>query len=197
MCLKSGNPAILRGGSESFHSSRAIFRALQAGVSAARLPEGALQLIPTRDRDAVGAMLAMSDTIDVIIPRGGRSLVERVQRDSRVPVFAHLEGVCHVYVHQDADKNMARDIAVNAKMRRTGVCGAAETLLVDRAVAKSHLPAILDALAEAGCAIRGDAQTQTLDPRATQATEDDWRAEYLDAIIAVRVVNAWTTLLTM
>ena len=189
LCLKSGNPAILRGGSESFHSSRAIFRALQAGVSAARLPEGALQLIPTRDRDAVGAMLAMSDTIDVIIPRGGRSLVERVQRDSRVPVFAHLEGVCHVYVHQDADKNMARDIAVNAKMRRTGVCGAAETLLVDRAVAKSHLPAILDALAEAGCAIRGDAQTQTLDPRATQATEDDWRAEYLDAIIAVRVVD--------
>jgi glutamate-5-semialdehyde dehydrogenase len=189
LCLKSGNPAILRGGSESFHSSRAIFQALQAGVSAAGLPTGALQLIPTRDRDAVGAMLAMSDTIDVIIPRGGRSLIERVQRDSRVPVFAHLEGVCHVYVHQDADKDMARDIVVNAKMRRTGVCGAAETLLVDRSVRDSHLPMILDALADAGCAVRGDAETQYLDSRATEAGENDWRAEYLDAILAVRVVD--------
>ena len=189
LCLKSGNPAILRGGSESFHSSRAICQALQAGVSAAGLPTGALQLIPTRDRDAVGAMLAMSDTIDVIIPRGGRSLIERVQRDSRVPVFAHLEGVCHVYVHQDADKDMARDIVVNAKMRRTGVCGAAETLLVDRSVRDSHLPMILDALADAGCAVRGDAETQDLDSRATEAGENDWRAEYLDAILAVRVVD--------
>jgi len=189
LCLKSGNPAILRGGSESFHSSRAIFQALQAGVSAAGLPTGALQLIPTRGRDAVGAMLAMSDTIDVIIPRGGRSLIERVQRDSRVPVFAHLEGVCHVYVHQDADKDMARDIVVNAKMRRTGVCGAAETLLVDRSVRDSHLPMILDALADAGCAVRGDAETQYLDSRATEAGENDWRAEYLDAILAVRVVD--------
>jgi glutamate-5-semialdehyde dehydrogenase len=189
LCLKSGNPAILRGGSESFHSSRAIFQALEAGVSAAGLPTGALQLIPTRDRDAVGAMLAMSDTIDVIIPRGGRSLIERVQRDSRVPVFAHLEGVCHVYVHQDADKDMARDIVVNAKMRRTGVCGAAETLLVDRSVRDSHLPMILDALADAGCAVRGDAETQYLDSRATEAGENDWRAEYLDAILAVRVVD--------
>jgi glutamate-5-semialdehyde dehydrogenase len=189
LCLKSGNPAILRGGSESFHSSRAIFQALKTGVSAAGLPTGALQLIPTRDRDAVGAMLAMSDTIDVIIPRGGRSLIERVQRDSRVPVFAHLEGVCHVYVHQGADKDMARDIVVNAKMRRTGVCGAAETLLVDRSVRDSHLPMILDALADAGCAVRGDAETQALDSRATPATEDDWRAEYLDAILAVRVVD--------
>ncbi len=189
LCLKSGNPAILRGGSESFHSSRAIFQALQAGVSAADLPDGALQLIPTRDRDAVGAMLAMTDTIDVIIPRGGRSLIKRVQSDSRVPVFAHLEGVCHVYVHQGADKDMARDIVLNAKMRRTGVCGAAETLLVDRSVRDSHLPMILDALADAGCAVRGDAETRALDSRATEATEDDWRAEYLDAIMAVRVVD--------
>jgi glutamate-5-semialdehyde dehydrogenase len=189
LCLKSGNPAILRGGSESFHSSRAIFQALQAGVSAADLPDGALQLIPTRDRNAVGAMLAMTDTIDVIIPRGGRSLIKRVQSDSRVPVFAHLEGVCHVYVHQGADKDMARDIVLNAKMRRTGVCGAAETLLVDRSVRDSHLPMILDALADAGCAVRGDAETRALDSRATEATEDDWRAEYLDAIMAVRVVD--------
>ena len=174
LCLKSGNPAILRGGSESFHSSRAIFQALQAGVAAAGLPAGALQLIPTRDRDAVGAMLAMSEVIDVIIPRGGRSLIERVQKDSRVPVFAHLEGVCHVYVHEDADKDMARDIVVNAKMRRTGVCGAAETLLVDRSVRDSHLPMILDALADAGCAVRGDAETMAIDSRATQAGEDDW-----------------------
>jgi glutamate-5-semialdehyde dehydrogenase len=189
LCLKSGNPAILRGGSESFHSSRAIFQALQAGVSAADLPDGALQLIPTRDRNAVGAMLAMTDTIDVIIPRGGRSLIKRVQSDSRVPVLAHLEGVCHVYVHQGADKDMARDIVLNAKMRRTGVCGAAETLLVDRSVRDSHLPMILDALADAGCAVRGDAETRALDSRATEATEDDWRAEYLDAIMAVRVVD--------
>ncbi|MBT3396049.1 MAG: glutamate-5-semialdehyde dehydrogenase [Alphaproteobacteria bacterium] len=189
LCLKSGNPAILRGGSESFHSSRAIFQALQAGVAAAGLPAGALQLIPTRDRDAVGAMLAMSEVIDVIIPRGGRSLIERVQKDSRVPVFAHLEGVCHVYVHEDADKDMARDIVVNAKMRRTGVCGAAETLLVDRSVRDSHLPMILDALADAGCAVRGDAETMAIDSRATQAGEDDWRAEYLDAVMAVRVVD--------
>ena len=189
LCLKAGNPVILRGGSESFHSSHAIFQALQAGVAAAGLPPGALQLVPTRDRAAVGEMLAMSESIDVIVPRGGRSLIERVQRDSRVPVFAHLEGICHVYVHAAADKEMARDLVVNAKMRRTGICGAAETLLVDRAVRDSHLPMILDALAEAGCEVRGDQETQALDSQAVAATEEDWRTEYLEPILAVRVVD--------
>ncbi len=189
LCLKAGNPVILRGGSESFHSSTALFECLQFGMRAAGLPDGAMQMVPTRDRAAVGEMLTMTEFIDVILPRGGRSLVERVQREARVPVFAHLEGICHTYIHSAADAEMAKAITLNAKMRRTGVCGATETLLVDRVVSHSHLPAILDALAKAGCELRGDAATQALDKRVVPATEQDWRTEYLDAILAVRVVD--------
>lgn len=189
LCLKAGNPSILRGGSESFYSSRALYACLRDGIEAADLPEGAIQMVPTRDRAAVGAMLTMPQYIDVIVPRGGRSLIERVQRDSRVPVFAHLEGICHVYVHAGADADMARDIVVNAKMRRTGVCGTAETLLIDRAVRDSHLPRIVDALAAAGCELRGDEAARETDPRVLPATDEDWRTEYLDAILAVRVVD--------
>ncbi len=188
LCLKAGNAVILRGGSESFHSSEAIHACLVEGLRAAALPDHAIQLVPTRDRAAVGCMLTMSDTIDIIVPRGGRSLVERVQNESRVPVFAHLEGICHVYVHEDADADKALAIAVNAKMRRTGICGAAETLLVDRAAAHM-LPAILDGLVEKGCEIRGDADTQKIDPRVVPATEGDWHTEYLDAVIAVKIVE--------
>jgi glutamate-5-semialdehyde dehydrogenase len=189
LCLKSGNAAILRGGSESFHSSRAIYDCLQHGLKIAGLPAGAIQIVPTRDRAAVGAMLRMNEFIDIIVPRGGRSLIERVQRESRVPVIAHLEGLCHVYVHKDADASMAREIAVNAKMRRTSTCGAAETLLIDRDVASSHLPGILDELITAGCEIRGDEATRAIDSRARPASAKDWDSEYLDAILAVRVVD--------
>ena len=189
LCLKAGNPVILRGGSESYHSSSALFACLAVGVEQAGLPPGCIQMVPTTDRAAVGAMLQMSGVIDVIVPRGGRSLVNRVQRESRVPTFAHLEGICHVYVHAAADAAMARDIVFNAKMRRPGVCGAAETLLVDRAAAATHLRGILDKLADANCELRGDAETRTLDPRVVPATEDDWRTEYLDAILSVRIVD--------
>jgi glutamate-5-semialdehyde dehydrogenase len=189
LCLRSGNAAILRGGSESFHSSQVIVACLQRGIVAAGLPEAAVQLVPTRDRAAVALMLGMADLIDVIVPRGGRSLIERVQRESRIPVIAHLEGLCHTYVDGAADLDKARRIAVNAKMRRTGVCGATETLLIDRAVAAAYLPPILSDLHAAGCEIRGDAQTQALDPLALAATEADWTTEYLDAILAVRVVD--------
>ncbi len=189
LCLKAGNAAILRGGSESFHSSRAIHACLVQGLEAAGLPPAAIQLVPTRDRAAVGMMLTMTDCIDIIVPRGGKSLIERVQNESRVPVFAHLEGNCHVYVDRAADPNMAREITLNAKMRRTGICGAAETLLVDSAVADSHLPAILDDLIGAGCEVRGDARTQALDTRVKPASEADWDTEYLDEIIAVRTVD--------
>lgn len=189
LCLKAGNAAILRGGSESFHSSRAIHASLVQGLEAAGLPAAAIQLVPTRDRAAVGMMLTMTDSIDIIVPRGGKSLIERVQNESRVPVFAHLEGNCHVYVDRAADPDMAREITLNAKMRRTGICGAAETLLVDSAVADSHLPAILDDLIGAGCEVRGDARTQALDTRVKPASEADWDTEYLDQIIAVRTVD--------
>ena len=189
ICLKSGNAAILRAGSESLHSSLAIMACLQTGLAAAGLPKTAIQLVPTRDRAAVGEMLAMADSIDIIIPRGGKSLIERVQRESRIPVIAHLEGNSHVYVDRAADPEMARRVTFNAKMRRTGICGAAETLLVDRAVAKSHLPPILDDLAEAGCEIRGDETVQTLDDRVVAAADADWACEYLDAIIAVKIVD--------
>jgi glutamate-5-semialdehyde dehydrogenase len=188
LCLRAGNAVILRGGSESFASSRAIEACLRSGITTAGLPEHAVQLVPTRDRAAVGMMLGMSEFIDVIVPRGGRSLIERVQRESRIPVIAHLEGLCHTYVDRAADLAMARRIVLNAKMRRTGVCGATETLLVDRAVAATYLPPILADLHEAGCEIRGDAETRALDPRAHAATENDWHTEYLDAILAVRVV---------
>ena len=190
LCLKSGNAAILRGGSDSTCSSRAIHAALVQGLRDAGLPEAAIQLIPTRDRAAVGAMLTGLDgNLDVIVPRGGKSLVARVQDEARVPVFAHLEGVVHVYVDEAADLAMAKTIVLNAKMRRTGVCGAAETLLVDRAAASTHLKPLIEMLIDAGCEIRGDAAVQALDARVKAATEEDWRSEYLDAIITAGVVD--------
>ncbi len=189
LCLKAGDAAILRGGSESFHSSTTIADCLRRGLAAAGLPEAAVQLVPTRKRAAVGLMLAMAEHIDVIVPRGGKSLIERVQRESRIPVLAHLEGLCHVYVDAAANLAKARAIVLNAKMRRPGVCGAAETLLVDRAVAATHLPPILADLRQAGCALRGDPATTKLDPAVTPASEADWTTEYLDAILSVRVVD--------
>jgi len=189
LCIRSGNAAILRGGSESFHSSRAIVAAIETGLERAKLPRAAVQLVPTTDRAAVGHMLAMNDLIDVVVPRGGRSLIERVQTESRLPVIAHLEGVCHVYLDHAADPAKARKIVLNAKMRRTGVCGAAETLLVDRAVAAKLLPPILADLRGAGCEIRGDEAVRALDRDAKAATEQDWHTEYLDAILAVKVVD--------
>ncbi len=189
LCLKAGNAAILRGGSESFHSSRAIAASLASGLAEAGLPTEAIQLVPTRDRAAVGAMLKAQGLIDIIVPRGGKSLIARVQDESRVPVLAHLDGICHVYVHRDADPEKAKSIAVNAKMRRTGICGAAETLLVDQAAAPAILPGILDALIAKGCEIRGDAATQALDSRVAAAVDEDWDTEYLDAVLAVRQVD--------
>jgi glutamate-5-semialdehyde dehydrogenase len=189
LCLRAGNAAILRGGSESFHSSRAIAAALQRGIAAAGLPAAAVQLVPTIDRAAVGMMLTMTETIDIIVPRGGKSLIERVQRESRIPVIAHLEGNCHVHIDKAADAEKALTIVMNAKLRRTGVCGAAETLLVDRAVADRVLPPILAALHAAGCEIRGDEAVRALDRLAKPATEQDWFTEYLDAILAVRIVD--------
>jgi glutamate-5-semialdehyde dehydrogenase len=189
LALKSGNAAILRGGSESFHSSRALVAALHDGLAAADLPQDAIQLVPTRARAAVGLMLTMNGVIDVIVPRGGPSLIERVQRESRIPVIAHLEGICHTYVDRTADLEKARRIVLNAKMRRVSICGATETLLVDRAIAKTYLPAILADLRAAGCELRGDPETLAIDAAAIPATEADWRTEYLDAILAVRVVD--------
>jgi len=189
LALKSGNAAILRGGSESYHSSRALVAALAQGLHSAGLPEAAIQLVPTRDRAAVGMMLSMSGVIDIIVPRGGVSLIERVQRESRIPVIAHLEGLCHTYVDGAADLEKARKIVVNAKMRRVSICGATETLLVDRAVAKSHLPIILADLRAAGCELRGDPEVLAIDPASIPATEADWRTEYLDAILSVHVVD--------
>src|SRR5579862_3734048 len=188
LALKSGNAAILRGGSESFHSSRALVAALQDGLADAGLPEAAIQLVPTRDREAVGYMLGMSGVIDIIVPRGGASLIERVQRESRIPVIAHLEGLCHTYIDGAADPEKARAIVLNAKMRRVSICGATETLLVDRKAA-AMLPPILAALRQAGCELRGDAEVQALGNEIGAATEEDWRTEYLDAILAVRMVD--------
>jgi glutamate-5-semialdehyde dehydrogenase len=189
LCLKAGNAAILRGGSESFFSSRAILACLQEGLRQAGLPEAALQCVPTTDRAAVGLMLTMTDFIDVIVPRGGPSLIERVQRESRIPVFAHRDGICHVYLHAAADPEMAREIVLNAKMRRTSVCGAAETLLVDRDAATRLLPGVLEDLIAAGCAVRGDPEVRAIEPRVSAASAADWSTEYLDAILAVRVVD--------
>ena len=189
LALKSGNAAILRGGSESYHSSRALVAALAEGLRGAGLPEAAIQLVPTRDRAAVGMMLRMSGVIDIIVPRGGASLIERVHRESRIPVIAHLEGLCHTYIHRAADPAKARAIALNAKMRRVSICGATETLLVDRAAAKTVLPPILADLRSAGCELRGDPEVLAIDPSAVPATEQDWRTEYLDAILAVHVVG--------
>jgi len=190
LCLKSGNAAILRGGSDSLRSSRAIAAALVQGLREAGLPEATIQLVPTRERAAVGLMLTGLDgAIDVIVPRGGKGLVARVQAEARVPVFAHLEGVCHVYVDKAAKLEMAKQIVLNAKMRRTGVCGAAETLLVDRAAAATHLKPLVEMLLDADCEVRGDRDTQAVDRRIKPASEEDWGTEYLDAIIAVKLVD--------
>jgi glutamate-5-semialdehyde dehydrogenase len=190
LCLKAGNAAILRGGSESHRSNRAIHDAIVSGLEQAGLPADAIQLVPTRDRAAVGMMLAGLDgTVDVIVPRGGKSLVARVQQEARVPVFAHLEGICHVFVDKAAALDMAKTIVLNAKMRRTGVCGAAETLLVDRAVASTHLKPLVTMLLDAGCEVRGDDATRKTDARVKAASEEDWSTEYLDSIIAARVVD--------
>jgi glutamate-5-semialdehyde dehydrogenase len=190
LALKAGNVSILRGGSESAHSSAAIHAALLEGLREAGLPEAAIQRVPTTDRAAVGLMLeGLDNTIDLIIPRGGKSLTGRVMSEARVPVLAHLEGLCHVYVHEKADLAKARAIAVNAKMRRTSICGAAETLLIDKSVLKSHGLPILEDLAKAGCEIRADEAVRAVFPAAKAATEEDWRTEYLDAIIAVKSVD--------
>ena len=189
--VKAGNAVILRGGSESFHSSRAIHRALVQGLASQDLPVDAIQLVPTRDRAAVGELLSgLGGTVDVVVPRGGKALVGRVEAEARVPVFAHLEGVCHVYVHAPADLDVAKRIVLNAKMRRTGVCGAAETLLVDRKLAATHLKPLVEMLIEAGCEIRGDEQTRGVDKRVVPATEQDWSTEYLDAILSVKVTDS-------
>ncbi|RCW25821.1 glutamate-5-semialdehyde dehydrogenase [Ciceribacter lividus] len=190
LCLKAGNAVILRGGSDSAHSSRAIHACLAAGLRSAGLPEDAIQLVPVTDRAAVGAMLTgLGGSIDVIVPRGGKSLVARVQSEARVPVFAHLEGLCHVYVDRSADLEMAKKVVLNSKMRRTGICGAAETLLIDRAAAGTHLVPILQALAQAGCELHASPDVQAVFPEAKPATEEDWRTEYLDAVIAVTLVD--------
>jgi glutamate-5-semialdehyde dehydrogenase len=190
LCVKSGNAAILRSGSESFLTSLVIANTLSEALVAAGLPEAAIQLVPTVDRSAVGFMLGgLGGAVDVIVPRGGKGLVGRVQAEARLPVFAHLEGVCHVYIHAGADLDMAKKIVLNAKMRRTGICGAAETLLVDRKAAPSHLAPLVEMLIEAGCEVRGDPDTQRADSRVKPATEEDWPKEYLDAIIAVKLVD--------
>ena len=190
LCVKSGNAVILRGGSESSYSNAAIHRCLTEGLAGAGLPRECIQRVPTTDRAAVGYMLAgMTEYLDVIVPRGGKSLVARVQTEARVPVIGHLEGNCHVYVDRDADVHMAEAIVLNAKMRRTGICGAAETLLIDRACVATHLVPVVRALLEAGCEVRGDPIVQSADSRIRPASEDDWYTEYLDAIIAARVVD--------
>ena len=190
LCLKSGNAAILRGGSESARSSAAIHACLRRALAQHGLPETAIQMVPTQDRDAVGIMLRdMAAYIDVIVPRGGKGLVARVQQDARVPVMAHLEGICHTYVHAGADLAMARKIVVNAKLRRTGVCGATETVLIDRACAATHLAPIVGDLLDKGCEVRGDVPTQASDGRVKAAVDTDWGHEFLDAIVAIRVVD--------
>ncbi len=190
LCLKAGNPVVLRGGSDSLNSSAAIHSALADGLKSAGLPQDAIQLVPVTDRAAVGEMLkGLSGNLDVIVPRGGKSLVARVQNEARVPVFAHLEGLCHVYVDRSAKLDMAVSVVVNAKMRRTGICGAAETLLIDRAVAQTFVQPILSALADAGCEIRADAEVRAFYPAAKPATDADWATEYLDAIISVKLVD--------
>jgi len=190
LCIKSGNAVILRGGSESFHSSTAIYECLRDGLTSAGLPVDAVQMVPTRDRAAVGFLLSsMAEWVDVVVPRGGKSLIKRVQDEARVPVIGHLEGICHVYLHSSADPDMARDVVLNAKMRRTGICGAAETVLVDRASADVLLPIVCDALRDAGCEIRGDDTVREAIKEATTATEEDWSTEYLDAVVSIRVVD--------
>ena len=193
LCIKSGNVVVLRGGSDSFHSSRAIVDLLRRALKGAGLPEDCVQLVPTTDRAAVGELLKAQDWLDLIVPRGGRSLIDRVTAESRVPVLRHYDGICHVYVGRDADIDMARDVVANAKMRRVSVCGAAETLLVDKAALDTHLMPVLAKLHELGCEVRGDADVQRRDPKALPATDKDWRTEYLEPIISVAAVDgvAW------
>lgn len=189
LCIKSGNAAILRGGSDSIHSSTAIAACLHAGLKAAGLPEDAVQLIPTRSRDAVGEMLTMSGVIDVIVPRGGRSLTERVASDSRIPTILHLDGNCHTYIHSKADADKAIAVTLNAKMRRTGICGATESLVIDESVVDVILPKLADLLLGKGCELRGDARAQSADDRISTATDDDWGTEYLDSILSIKTVS--------
>jgi glutamate-5-semialdehyde dehydrogenase len=190
LCLKSGNAAILRGGSDGFHSSSAIMATLRGGLTEAGLDQNCIQMVPSTDRASVGEMLqGLNGMIDLIVPRGGKNLVARVQSEARVPVFSHLEGLCHVYVDKDADLEMANSIVLNAKMRRTGVCGSAETILIDKACAATHLKPIIRTLIDAGCEVRGDKATMTADPAVKAATEEDWATEYLDAIVAMAVVD--------
>ncbi len=189
LCLKSGNAAILRGGSESFNSSTLLTTCLHKGLTSVGLPKDGVQMIPTRDRTAVGVMLKLDDLIDVIVPRGGRTLIERVTTETKIPVLAHLEGVCTVYIHNAADAMMAQKIVFNSKMRRTGICGAAENLIIDRSIATTQLPGIINLLIESGCEIRGDSEVMEIDQRIIPASDLDWTTEYLDAVIAIKVVN--------
>lgn len=190
LCLKSGNAVILRGSSEIMNSAKAIAACFASALRANGMDEACVQLVPTADRAAVGMMLAgLDNTIDVIVPRGGKNLVARVQDEARVPVFAHLDGVCHTYVHEDADLEMARSVVLNAKMRRVGICGATETLLVDSACASTHLKPLIDALEESGCMVRGDSYAQAVNPKVTPADEADWFTEYLDSVISVKCVD--------
>ncbi len=190
LCLKSGNAVILRGGSESFQSSHAIYDCMRAGLEIAGINADAIQMVPTRDRAAVGFLLSsMAEWVDVVVPRGGKSLIKRVQDEARVPVIGHLEGICHVYLHASADETIARDVVLNAKMRRTGICGAAETVLVDADAADRLLPGVCDALLAAGCEIRGDKGVVAIVPGATSATEEDWSTEYLDSVLSIRIVE--------
>jgi len=189
LCLKSGNAAILRGGSDSLHSSQAIVACLHSGLKAAGLPEEAVQLVPTRDRAAVGEMLTMSSLIDIIIPRGGKSLTERILRESRIPTIQHLDGNCHTYIHTSADPQMAKEVLLNAKLRRTGICGATESLLIDLDIADKLLPELIEALLAEGCELRGDAVVQAVDSRVLSAGEEDWATEYLDAVLSVKTVK--------
>jgi glutamate-5-semialdehyde dehydrogenase len=190
LCLKSGNAVILRGGSESYRSNQAIYECMRDGLDAAVISADAIQMVPTRDRAAVGYLLSsMAEWVDVVIPRGGKSLIKRVQDEARVPVIGHLEGICHVYLHSSADPDVAREVVLNAKMRRTGICGAAETLLVDAGVAEQLLPDVCTALTNAGCEIRGDEQVMKFVADAIPATVNDWSTEYLDSIVSIRVVD--------
>ncbi|WP_019645660.1 glutamate-5-semialdehyde dehydrogenase [Novispirillum itersonii] len=189
LCLKAGNAAILRGGSESYHSSLAILACLHAGLDEAGLPRDAIQMVPTTDRAAVGLLLRMDQYVDVIVPRGGKSLIERVSAESRIPMFKHLDGICHTYLHERVDPAMAKAVVMNAKMRRTGICGSTETLLVDRAIAPALLPGIAADLQAAGCELRGDDAARALVPSMQVATPEDWDTEYLDAILSVKVVD--------
>ena len=190
LCLKSGNAVILRGGSESFNSSYAIYECMREGLNSAGIDVNAIQMVPTRDRAAVGFLLSsMAEWVDVVVPRGGKNLIKRVQDEARIPVIGHLEGICHVYLHASADPSIARDVVLNAKMRRTGICGAAETVLIDADIAEQLLPDVARALSSAGCEIRGDDKVTALVADAIPATEEDWSTEYLDAIVSIKVVE--------